>query len=192
MNYAGIRYDDIANGEGIRTTLYVSGCTHKCPDCFSKQTWNFNYGEKFTEEIRDKIIDSVEEKYYQGITIMGGDPLEDENCDAVLDLILKFRERYSDTKDIWLYTGWRLEDLLKQKVDEVHDSLHAQILMNIDVLVDGPFVKELSDKRLLFRGSSNQKIYHINTDREKHQIILVESLLNNKPEKPRPIKVEFR
>ena len=191
MKYAGIGYDDIANGYGIRTTLYVSGCTHKCPDCFSKQTWDFNYGEEFTEEIRDKIIDSVKGKYYDGITIMGGDPLEDENCDAVLDLILKFRERYGDTKDIWLYTGWVLEDLLKQKVDEVEESKHAQILMNIDILVDGPFVKELSDKTLLFRGSSNQNIYQIKTDKDTHKIILIKSIFNN-IKKCSPVKVEFR
>ena len=191
MKYAGIRYDDIANGYGIRTTLYVSGCTHKCPDCFSKQTWDFNYGEEFTEEIRDKIIDSVKGKYYKGITIMGGDPLEDENCDAVLDLILKFRERYSDTKDIWLYTGWVLEDLLKQKVDEAEDSKHAQILMNIDILVDGPFVKELSDKRLLFRGSSNQNIYKINFNKDAQDIIIYQ-MPEFKLKEPDPIKVEFR
>ena len=191
MKYAGIRYDDIANGYGIRTTLYVSGCTHKCPDCFSKQTWDFNYGEEFTKEIRDKIIDSVKGKYYAGITIMGGDPLEDENCDAVLDLILKFKERYGDTKDIWLYTGWVLEDLLKQKVDEAEDSKHAQILMNIDILVDGPFVKELSDKRLLFRGSSNQNIYKINFDKDAQDIIIYQ-MPEFKLKEPDPIKVEFR
>lgn len=191
MKYVGIRYDDIANGYGIRTTLYVSGCTHKCPDCFSKQTWDFNYGEEFTEEIRDKIIDSVKGKYHAGITIMGGDPLEDENCDAVLDLILKFKERYGDTKDIWLYTGWVLEDLLKQKVDEAEDSKHAQILMNIDILVDGPFVKELSDKRLLFRGSSNQNIYKINFNKDAQDIIIYQ-MPEFKLKEPDPIKVEFR
>lgn len=191
MKYAGIRYNDIANGYGIRTTLYVSGCTHKCPDCFSKQTWDFNYGEEFTEEIRDKIIDSVEAKYYNGITIMGGDPLEDENCDAVLDLILKFRERYGNTKDIWLYTGWKLEDLLDQKVNEIKDSKHAQILMNIDILVDGPFVKELSDKRLLFRGSSNQNIYKINLkDNKVFMFSNIQFISDHREDKP--IKVEFR
>lgn len=154
MNYAGIRYDDIANGEGIRTTLYVSGCTHKCDGCFSQHTWDFNYGNKFTNEIKEKIIDSVEEKYYQGITIMGGDPLEDENCKEVLDLINKFRDKYGNKKDIWLYTGWVLEDLLKQENKEIQ----KEILEKIDVLVDGPFKQELKDHRLIFCGSSNQRI----------------------------------
>lgn len=161
MNYAGINFNDVANGTGVRTSLFVSGCTHHCPGCFSKQTWDFDYGEPFTKEIRDMVIDSVSESYYKGLSILGGDPLEIQNTETVLDLVLKYRELYHNSKDIWLYTGSIYENILEYGTD-----LQKKILDQVDVLVDGPFIQSKKDPKLKFRGSSNQRIIYLKERRE--------------------------
>lgn len=154
MKYSGIIKDDIANGTGIRTSLFVSGCRNNCPGCFNKDAQDFNYGEEFTDKVIEDIIESVNSPYYAGITILGGDPMEPENAEALLPLVNKFRERYNFDKDIWIYTGYLYEDILRLS----NDDPRKKLLFETDVLVDGPFIMSLKDITLKFRGSSNQRI----------------------------------
>lgn len=155
MNYAKVIFCDIANGKGCRTTLFVSGCKRHCKGCFNSQAWDFKYGDPFTEEIKNKILKSLEPKYIKGLSILGGEPLEDENKETVLNLILDVRKYYPD-KDIWLYTGNTLEEL-----EIKNDPVIIQILNNIDFLVDGEFKEAEKDITLSFRGSKNQKIINM-------------------------------
>ncbi len=158
MNYAGIITDDIANGTGIRTSLFVSGCRNNCPGCFNKEQQNFSYGELFTEKIEDEIISSISD-YHAGITLLGGDPLEPENAEGLMSLVKKFRERFSDTKTIWIYTGYTYEDVL----DLDSQDKRKELLLMCDTLVDGRYIDELHDITLKFKGSSNQRIINIHT-----------------------------
>lgn len=151
MNYARIIYNDTANGEGVRTTLFVSGCRHHCKGCFNQEAWDFNYGQPFTEEIKEQIIESLKPDYISGITFLGGEPLEPENVEELTKLAREIKTKLPN-KTIWCYTGSLYE--------EVKD---LPIMKYIDVLVDGPFVEELKDWKLLFRGSSNQRIIHLNS-----------------------------
>ena len=155
MNYSGIITDDIANGIGIRTSLFVSGCRNNCPGCFNKEQHNFNYGELFTEDTIKYIIDSVNDNYHDGITILGGDPMEPENATEVLKLVNIFRDKFGYSKNIWIYTGYLFEN-----IDKFNDD-RRKLMYSADILVDGPFVQDLKDIRLKFRGSSNQRIINI-------------------------------
>lgn len=152
MNYANIKYNDIANGYGVRTSLFVSGCRNNCPECFNKDAQNFKYGEIFTDEIANKIIESVKPIYYKGISILGGEPMELENAQELTKFVKKFREVYKDSKDIWLFTGYIYEDILSYK-----DS-RTELAEMVDIIVDGPFILEKKNIMLQFRGSSNQRI----------------------------------
>lgn len=157
MNYGEIILNDIANGDGIRLSLFVSGCNHQCKGCFQPETWNPNYGKPFTGETLHFIIDELSKSQYDGITFLGGDPLYPNNRQTVADIILCIKDKLPN-KTIWLYTGDLYENLVKEsKSDKNLD----YILKTIDVLVDGPFIEELKDIRLQFRGSSNQKIYYL-------------------------------
>jgi len=158
MNYAGIITDDIANGTGIRTSLFVSGCRNNCPGCFNKEQQNFSYGELFTEKIEDEIISSISD-YHAGITLLGGDPLEPENAEGLMSLVKKFRERFNNTKTIWIYTGYTYEDVL----DLDSQDKRKELLLMCDTLVDGRYIDELHDITLKFKGSSNQRIINIHT-----------------------------
>ncbi len=151
MNYAEIKYCDIANGEGVRTSLFVSGCTHRCKGCFNSDTWDFDYGRIFDEQTENAILNSLEPSYISGLTLLGGEPFEPENQKALVPFLKKVKDRFPDKK-IWCYTGYTLEQLRGRC--EVTDSM----LGLIDVLVDGRFVQELYDISLKFRGSSNQRI----------------------------------
>lgn len=156
MNYSEIKYFDIANGEGVRTSLFVSGCRHGCPGCFNPDQWDFTAGQPFTRDVQDKIIDSLAAEYIDGLTLLGGEPMEPENQRALVDFVERVRCAYPE-KTIWCYTGDTLEDLLNPaspRRTEVTDRLLAAI----DVLVDGPFVQAHHDITLRFRGSSNQRI----------------------------------
>lgn len=155
MNYSGIITDDIANGIGIRTSLFVSGCRNNCPGCFNKEQQNFNYGELFTEDTIKYIIDSVNDNYHDGITILGGDPMEPENATEVLKLVNIFRDKFGYSKNIWIYTGYLFEN-----IDKFNDD-RRKLMYSADILVDGPFIQYLKDIRLKFRGSSNQRIINI-------------------------------
>lgn len=153
MKYATIKYNDIANGEGVRTSLFVSGCNLKCPGCFNKIAQDFNYGNEFTKEIQEQIIESVNKSYISGLTILGGEPFDVNNQKEIYEFIKYFK--YKSNKTIWMYSGYYYKDLLEGKNSSFYTK---EILKNIDVLVDGPFIEELKDPMLKFRGSSNQNI----------------------------------
>lgn len=146
MNYCGIKKTDTANGLGARVSLFVSGCRNHCPGCFQPETWDFGYGEPFKKEIEDEIIEALRPSWIQGLSILGGEPMEPENQAALLPFLSRVRRELPD-KDIWLYTGYTFE--------AVSDS---ELLPLVDVLVDGPFVDGQKDISLSFRGSRNQRI----------------------------------
>jgi anaerobic ribonucleoside-triphosphate reductase activating protein len=160
MHYGNIKYNDIANGEGVRTTLFVSGCRQHCKNCFNPETWSFEYGNSFDEEVQEKIIKSLKLGHIKGLSILGGEPMEPENQEGILPFVKKVKENCPD-KTIWIYTGYVLDkDLVPggRKYTDFTD----EILDRIDILVDGPFVEELKDITLKFRGSSNQRILDMN------------------------------
>ena len=146
MNYAGIKKNDIANGPGVRVSLFVSGCRNHCKGCFNPETWDFDYGEPFTRKTEKEIIKALRPSWIQGLSILGGDPMEPENQKTLLPLLKRMRICCPD-KDVWLYTGYTYET--------VRD---AEILKWVDVLVDGPFIEAEKDITLTFRGSRNQRI----------------------------------
>ena len=161
MNYCNIKYCDIANGTGVRTVLVVSGCTHHCKGCFQPDTWDFNYGEEFTDEVVDKIVESLAPEYIEGLTLLGGEPMEEVNQAGLLPLLKKVRERYGDTKNIWCYTGYTFEDDLLDLKGKAHFDTTDELLSVIDILVDGEFHLEKKDITLRFRGSKNQRIIDV-------------------------------
>lgn len=170
MHYGEILIADCANGVGIRVSLFVSGCTNHCKGCFQPQTWDFNYGMEYTQETEDFIISEVSKPYYQGLTILGGEPMEPENQRELVKLIRRMRKECPD-KDIWMYSGFTVnEDLILggRKYIEVTD----EILGNIDILVDGKFEEDLKDISLKFRGSRNQRIIDMKKSKEKGQLVL--------------------
>ena len=146
MNYAGIKKNDIANGPGVRVSLFVSGCRNHCKGCFNPETWDFDYGEPFTRKTEKEIIKALRPSWIQGLSILGGDPMEPENQKALLPLLKRIRVMCPG-KDVWLYTGYTYE--------AVRDS---EILKWVDALVDGPFIEAEKDISLAFRGSRNQRI----------------------------------
>jgi len=159
MNYANIKYIDIANGTGVRTSLFVSGCTHHCKGCFNEIAWDFNYGEKYDQSVEDKIIESLKPDYIRGLSLLGGEPFEIPNQGELIKLTTRVREELP-SKDIWCYSGYTIEEMLHGKLSK-HEST-MKLLKNIDVLVDGEFVEELKNLMLVFRGSSNQRIILVN------------------------------
>lgn len=165
MNYAEIKYSDIANGEGVRTTLFVSGCTRGCPGCFNSGAWSFSAGEPFTREVADRIIASLEPAFVDGLTLLGGEPMEPQNQAGLVDFIERVRERFPRGcgKTIWCFTGDTLDELLPG--GRHHTEVTDRLLDCIDVLVDGPWVEDLYDITLRFRGSSNQRIIDLNATR---------------------------
>ena len=146
MNYGGIIKNDIANGPGVRVSLFVSGCRNHCPGCFQPETWDFDYGEPFTKKTEKEIMEALRPSWIQGLSILGGDPMEPENRRALLPLLKRIRV-FLPEKDVWLYTGYVYETLTD-----------AEILKWVDVVVDGPFIEAEKDISLSFRGSRNQRI----------------------------------
>lgn len=151
MNYSSISYPDVNNGLGWRVTLFVSGCSHRCVGCHNSEAWDFNYGIKYTEESQNELFNAISKSYIKGLTLSGGDPID--NYDDVLQLIKDFREKFGDSKDIWLYTGYLIEDLISLGKEE--------ILEYIDVIVDGEYDESQRDITLDFRGSRNQRIIYL-------------------------------
>jgi anaerobic ribonucleoside-triphosphate reductase activating protein len=149
VNYCGIKKHDIANGPGVRVSLFVSGCRNHCPGCFQPETWDFAYGEPFTKETEDEIITALRPSWIQGLSILGGDPMEPENQAALLPFIRRVKTELPD-KDIWIYTGYLLEKISA-----------SPLLPYADVVVDGPFIEAEKDISLAFRGSANQRIIHL-------------------------------
>ena len=156
MYYSEIKNYDIANGEGVRVSLFVSGCRNHCENCFQPETWDFSHGKEFTQETIDEIIAMLDKSYINGLTILGGEPLEPENQPAVLELIKRVRGAFED-KDIWVFTGFTLEELREDSCRAKAEQTE-EILSLIDVLVDGRYVDALRDLTLKFRGSQNQRL----------------------------------
>ena len=155
MNYAEIKEYDIANGPVIRVSLFVSGCTHKCKGCFNEVAWDFNYGKPFTKDTEDYLIRILGDSCYQGLTLLGGEPMEPQNQKGLLPLLRRYKETYPD-KDLWCFTGYLFDkDLLGWMTEQVPET--KELLRYIDVLVDGEFKIEEKDVTLLFKGSRNQR-----------------------------------
>lgn len=170
MYYGAIKNCDIANGNGVRVSLFVSGCTNHCKGCFQPQTWPFDYGKPFTNQTEDYIIAILKPNYINGLTILGGEPFEPINQKALVPFLRRVRAEYPE-KDIWCYTGFTLETL---QTDGTHPRCDAtdEMLSLIDILVDGRFVEELKDISLRFRGSSNQRIIDLRRTMESGDIVL--------------------
>lgn len=172
MNYGAILTCDIANGPGMRVSLFVSGCTHHCEGCFNGKTWSFSYGEPYTDTVKQNILDELKHPWYRGITFLGGEPMEPENQIEVLSTIKAIRERFGNSRDIWLYSGYTWEELNNPANQRCHSEDTEAILSMIDVLVDGEFVLEKKDISLTFRGSSNQRIIDVPATLKNGYVVL--------------------
>lgn len=168
MNIAEIKKLDIANGTGIRTSVFVSGCRHNCPGCFNSIAQNFNYGSPFNENILTEIVDSIKNPIIQGISFLGGEPLDELNVAGVLEIVKAVKKEAPD-KDIWLWTGYLLEDLLKRAEK---DKNLLSILESINILVDGQFIENQKELSLKFRGSKNQRVIDMVSTLKNNSIIL--------------------
>lgn len=172
MHYGEIKNCDIANGTGVRVSLFVSGCRNRCEHCFQPQTWDFLYGKPFTAETESLILKMLEPSYITGLTLLGGEPFEPENQGALLSLVEKVREKLP-SKTVWAYTGFTLEEL-RDKNCRAYCEHTEKLLSKIDVLVDGRFVEEKKDISLRFRGSSNQRLIDIKKTLKSTAIVLWE------------------
>ena len=164
MNYGNIKDCDIANGPGVRVSLFVSGCRHHCKGCFNSETWDFEYGNPFTEETMQELMDKLKPDYIQGFTLLGGEPFEPENQQVLVGVLKKIRETCPQ-KDIWCYTGY-LYDIDLIPGGRVYTDVTKEMLSYVDVLVDGRFIEEEKDLTLVFRGSRNQRILDLRQERE--------------------------
>ena len=169
MNYGAIKKCDIANGVGVRTVLFVSGCTHHCKGCFQPETWNFDYGERYTNETEDEIIESLRPDYVDGITLLGGEPFEPENQRELVKLLRRIKKELPP-KTVWSFSGFTYEELTgdSRAVCEVTN----EMLSMLDVLVDGEFVEAKRNISLRFRGSENQRLIDMNKTRKEGKIVL--------------------
>ena len=170
MNYATIKYCDIANGEGVRTSLFVSGCRRHCPNCFNAVAWDFGYGAPFTKEVRNEILESLAPGYINGLSLLGGEPFEPENQKTLVGLLRKVRESYPE-KNIWCYTGYLYDEQLLND-SRARCEYTDEMLSMLDVLVDGEFVEALKDIRLVFRGSSNQRVIDVKKSLGQNEIVM--------------------
>ena len=176
MHVGEVMTADVANGEGMRVSVFVSGCRNHCKGCFQPQTWDFNYGREYTPEIEQFIIDELSKSYYDGITILGGDPMEPENQEPVLRLLRRIKKELSD-KNVWVYTGYVYDRDLVPGGKRFVDGVTRELLESIDILIDGRFVEELKNLMLNFRGSGNQRIIKMKETLETGTVVLSE--LNN-------------
>lgn len=171
MYYSTIKDCDIANGTGVRITLFVSGCTNRCKNCFQPQTWDFSFGEPFTEQTEEKLLAMLKPDYISGLTLLGGEPMEPQNQRALVPFLQKVRKTYPQ-KNIWCFTGFTY-DMLKTDGSHPRCEVTDEMLSLIDVLVDGKYVDELKDLTLQFRGSSNQRLIDMNKTRENGEVTLL-------------------
>lgn len=170
MHYGTIKKYDIANGEGVRVTLFVSGCTNHCKNCFQPETWDFNYGKPYTKETENEIIASLKAPYIHGLTLLGGEPFEPENQRELVHLLRRIKEEMPE-KTIWSFTGFVYDqDLLEGQ--RKHCEVTDELLSYLDVLVDGPFIEEQKNIQLKFRGSENQRVIDMKKTRQEHKVIL--------------------
>ena len=172
MNYATIKNCDIANGPGVRVSLFVSGCTHRCKGCFNEVAWDFDYGQPFTQETIESVLQMLKPAYVKGITLLGGEPFEPQNQPALVDLLRQMKAQYPD-KTVWAFSGYLFDrDILPGKLGD--PKITEQFLSYVDVLVDGPFVEARKDLSLRFRGSSNQRIIDVPASVARGEIVLWE------------------
>ncbi len=169
MNYGNIKTYSIENGTGVRVSLFVSGCRHHCRECFNPETWDFSYGEPFTKEAEEEIIEAMKPDYMAGLTLLGGDPTEPENQEALLPLLRRIREELPG-KTVWVYTGYLYEDFLPG--GRAHCDATDEFLALCHVMVDGPFILEQKDISLKFRGSKNQRIIDLPQTIASGEVIL--------------------
>ena len=170
MYYGEIKKCDIANGEGVRVSLFVSGCTHHCPGCFNQDTWVFDYGKEYTQETEDEILKALSPGYINGLSLLGGEPFEPQNQEVLVRLLRKVKEQYPE-KNIWCYSGYLFDkELLSES--RARCEYTDEMLSMLDVLVDGRFVEALKDIRLVFRGSSNQRVIDVKKSLETGTVVL--------------------
>lgn len=170
MKYATIKEIDVANGPGIRVSLFVSGCTHHCKGCFNPETWNFNYGDDFTTEVEDRILEAMKPAYIKGFSLLGGEPFEPQNQEALLPFLRRVKAAYPD-KTIWCYSGYDFEkDMLTGNLGPWE--VTHEMLTLIDVLVDGEFVLERKNPNLRFRGSENQRVIRVADSLNSDTVVL--------------------
>ncbi len=172
MNYATIKWTDIANGIGVRISLFVSGCTHRCKNCFNQVAWDFDYGEPFDEEVQEKILKELGAGFIEGLSLLGGEPLEPQNQRALYPFIKEVKKRYPN-KNIWCYTGFTFDEKTGE-LQETHKNtgVTKELISFFDVVVDGAFIEELKDVRLKFRGSSNQRVIDMQKTLQNKEIVL--------------------
>ncbi len=170
MYYAEIKKHDIANGTGIRVSLFVSGCTHHCKNCFNQETWDFHYGREFTDTTTEEIRDALKPSYIAGLSILGGEPFEHINQQGLLPLLRKVKKTYPQ-KNIWCYTGYLYDrDIIGEMCHKWEET--REILSYIDILIDGEFIEELKQANLLFRGSANQRSILVQESLQSNSIVL--------------------
>lgn len=169
MNYADIKKADIANGLGVRVSVFVSGCNHHCKNCFNKEAWDFNYGKEFTQKEIDKVIEELDHPYVAGLSLLGGEPLEHVNQQGLLPLVRKVKEKFPD-KNIWCYTGYTFDrDVMDGMCKKWPET--SELLSYLDVVVDGKFEEEKKDIKLKFRGSSNQRIIDVKKTLKEKKVV---------------------
>lgn len=170
MNYAAIKTNDIANGVGVRVSLFVSGCTHRCPGCFNAEAWDFGYGHPFTAETEERLLTALAPDYVAGLTLLGGEPMEPTNQRSLLPFIRRVRERYPH-KTVWCYTGYLLDADLLAEGGRARVDVTEELLCMLDVVVDGRFEQDKKDITLRFRGSSNQRIIDVPATLQNGRVI---------------------
>ena len=170
MNYATIKPRDIANGPGVRVSLFVSGCTHRCPGCFNEEAWDFDYGQPFDQSTIDEILGLLQPDYVQGLTLLGGEPFDPRNQSAIVELLRQIKEKYPQ-KSIWAFTGYLFDqDILPGRLGE--STITREYLSYLDVLVDGPFIQARKNLTLRFRGSDNQRLIDVPASLSRGEVVL--------------------
>ena len=169
MNYAGIKYCDVANGEGVRVSLFVSGCTHHCKECFNKEAWDFHYGNPFTQKEIDRILEYLKPNYIAGLSLLGGEPMEPVNQEGILPLLRVVKQTYPE-KNIWCYTGYLFDkDVLDKMCKE--SEVTKEIVSYLDIVVDGEFMIDRKNLKINFRGSDNQRIIDVKKTLDAGEIV---------------------
>ena len=168
MNYGQVFYADTANGIGARISLFVSGCTHHCPGCFNEETWDFNFGDPFTREVEDDIIEHLRPSYIDGLSLLGGEPMEAQNQRALLPFLERVKHEVPHAT-VWIYSGYTFEELLDETNSRCHTEATRRILELADILVDGKFILAEKDVKLRFRGSRNQRILELKESLKEKQ-----------------------
>ena len=177
MNYATIKPRDIANGPGVRVSLFVSGCTHRCPGCFNEEAWDFDYGQPFDQSTIDEILELLQPDYVQGLTLLGGEPFDPRNQPAIVELLRKIKAKYPH-KSIWAFSGYLFDrDILPGRLGD--PTITQEYLRYLDVLVDGPFIQSRKNLTLRFRGSDNQRLIDVPESLSRGEVVLWEDWQGN-------------